>query len=25
LKAVFGVEKQNDQALITESRNRGFI
>ena len=25
LKALFGVEKQNDQALITESRNRGFI
>jgi DNA-binding NarL/FixJ family response regulator len=25
LKAVFGVEKQNDQALVTESRNRGFI
>ena len=25
LKAIFGVEKQNDQALITESRNRGFI
>ncbi|WP_297702610.1 response regulator [uncultured Eudoraea sp.] len=25
LKSVFGVEKQNDQALITESRNRGFI
>jgi DNA-binding NarL/FixJ family response regulator len=25
LKSLFGVEKQNDQALITESRNRGFI
>ena len=25
LKALFGVEKQNDQALVTESRNRGFI
>ena len=25
LKALFGVEKQNDQALITESRSRGFI
>ncbi len=25
LKMLFGVEKQNDQALITESRNRGFI
>ncbi|HMB62622.1 MAG TPA: hypothetical protein VKN36_06090 [Eudoraea sp.] len=25
LKALFGVEKQNDQALIAESRNRGFI
>lgn len=25
LKVLFGVEKQNDQALITESRNRGFI
>ena len=25
LKALFGVEKQNDQALITESRKRGFI
>lgn len=25
LKLLFGVEKQNDQALITESRNRGFI
>jgi DNA-binding NarL/FixJ family response regulator len=25
LKTLFGVEKQNDQALITESRNRGFI
>lgn len=25
LKALFGVEKQNDQALITESKNRGFI
>ena len=25
LKSLFGVEKQNDQALITASRNRGFI
>lgn len=25
LKALFGVEKQNDQALVTVSRNRGFI
>lgn len=25
LKTLFGVEKQNDQALITESKNRGFI
>ena len=25
LKALFGVEKQNDQALVTESRNRGFV
>lgn len=25
LKSLFGVEKQNDQALITESRKRGFI
>lgn len=25
LKSLFGVEKQNDQALIIESRNRGFI
>ncbi len=25
LKILFGVEKQNDQALITESRKRGFI
>lgn len=25
LKVIFGVEKQNDQALITEARNRGFI
>lgn len=25
LKTIFGVEKQNDQALITEARNRGFI
>jgi DNA-binding NarL/FixJ family response regulator len=25
LKALFGVEKQNDQALVTESRNRGFL
>ena len=25
LKIMFGVEKQNDQALITESRKRGFI
>ncbi|MCW5516566.1 histidine kinase [Muriicola sp. Z0-33] len=25
LKMLFGVEKQNDQALITESRKRGFI
>ena len=25
LKALFGVEKQNDQAQVTESRNRGFI
>jgi DNA-binding NarL/FixJ family response regulator len=25
LKALFGVEKQNDQALITESKSRGFI
>ncbi len=25
LKALFGVEKQNDQALVTESRKRGFV
>ncbi len=25
LKTLFGVEKQNDQALIEESKNRGFI
>lgn len=25
LKMLFGIDKQNDQALITESRNRGFI
>lgn len=25
LKTLFGVEKENDQALITESRRRGFI
>ncbi|WP_445385196.1 histidine kinase [Robiginitalea sp. IMCC44478] len=25
IKALFGVEKQNDQALISESRKRGFI
>lgn len=25
LKALFGIEKENDQALITESRRRGFI
>lgn len=25
LKSLFGVDKQNDQALITESRKRGFI
>ena len=25
LKVLFGVEKQNDQALVTESRNKGFI
>ena len=25
LKTIFGIEKQNDQALITEARNRGFI
>ena len=25
LKTLFGVEKQNDQALIIESRNRGFL
>ncbi|NER11094.1 DNA-binding response regulator, NarL/FixJ family, contains REC and HTH domains [Muriicola jejuensis] len=25
LKSLFGVEKQNDQALITASRNKGFI
>ena len=25
LKSLFGVEKQNDQALITESKNRGFL
>ena len=25
LKTLFGVERQNDQALITESKNRGFI
>lgn len=25
LKVIFGVEKQNDQALINEARNRGFI
>lgn len=25
LKSLFGVEKQNDQALIAESRSRGFI
>ncbi len=25
LKTLFGVEKQNDQALIEESRNRGFL
>ncbi|WP_394748583.1 response regulator [Spongiimicrobium salis] len=25
IKSIFGIEKQNDQALITEARNRGFI
>ncbi len=25
LKTIFGIEKQNDHALITEARNRGFI
>jgi DNA-binding NarL/FixJ family response regulator len=25
IKSLFGIEKQNDQALITEARNRGFI
>jgi hypothetical protein len=25
LKTLFGVEKQNDRALIEESRNRGFL
>ncbi|MEN8788250.1 MAG: response regulator [Flavobacteriaceae bacterium] len=25
LKSLFGVEKQNDQALVTESRKRGFV
>lgn len=25
LKMIFGVEKQNDQALITEAKNRGFL
>jgi len=25
LKALFGIERQNDQALITEAKNRGFI
>ncbi|WP_373074239.1 histidine kinase [Zeaxanthinibacter enoshimensis] len=25
LKSIFGIDKQNDQALITESRRRGFI
>lgn len=25
MKTLFGIEKQNDQALITEARNRGFI
>ncbi|MEL6917290.1 MAG: histidine kinase [Bacteroidota bacterium] len=25
LKTLFGIDKQNDQALITEARNRGFI
>lgn len=25
IKNLFGIEKQNDQALITEARNRGFI
>ncbi|WP_411030966.1 response regulator [Spongiimicrobium sp. 3-5] len=25
LKTLFGIEKQNDQALITEAKNRGFI
>ncbi len=25
IKSLFGIEKQNDQALISEARNRGFI
>ena len=25
IKSLFGIEKENDQALITEARNRGFI
>jgi len=25
LKTLFGIERQNDQALITEAKNRGFI